>query len=169
MPVILPIKNISPSWGTNCYIAPNATLVGNVKMGNDCSVWFNAVVRGDVNTIIIGDKVNIQDGAIIHCTYEKASTHIGNCVNIGHHALIHGCTLMDYTLIGMGAIIMDHAVVQSQSIVAAGAVVLENTIIESGFIYAGTPAKKIKALTEEQKKLLLELPQRYMMYASWLA
>lgn len=169
MPVILPIKNISPSWGANCFIAPNATLVGDVKMGNDCSVWFNAVVRGDVNSIAIGDKVNIQDGAIIHCTYEKASTHIGNCVNIGHRALIHGCTLMDYTLIGMGAIIMDHAVVQSQSIVAAGAVVLENTIIESGFIYAGTPAKKIKALTEEQKKLLLELPHRYMMYASWLA
>jgi len=153
--------------GKNCFLADNATVVGEVVMGDQCSVWFNAVVRGDVNSIHIGNKVNIQDGAIIHCTYQKAKTVIGNNVSIGHNAIIHGCTLEDEVLIGMGSIVMDHAVVQKHSIVAAGSVVLENTIVESGSIYAGAPAKKVKTLTEEQRKLLEALPDRYIMYTTW--
>ena len=153
--------------GKNCFLADNATVVGDVVMGDQCSVWFNAVVRGDVNSIHIGNKVNIQDGAIIHCTYQKARTVIGNNVSIGHNAIIHGCTLEDEVLIGMGSIVMDHAVVQKHSIVAAGSVVLENTIVESGTIYAGAPAKKVKTLTGEQRKLLEALPDRYIMYTTW--
>src|ERR1051325_3764602 len=149
MPVILPVNNISPKMGNNCYIAPNATIVGDVIMGNDCSVWFNAVVRGDVNYIRIGDKVNIQDGVCIHCTFQKAATTIGNNVSIGHHAIVHGCTILDDVLIGMGAIIMDHALIRSNTIIAAGAVVLENTICEEGSIYAGVPAKKIRDIRPE--------------------
>ena len=165
--VILPVKGIHPTWGEACFIAPNATLVGDVKMGNRCSVWFNAVIRGDVNSITIGDDTNIQDGAVIHATYQKASTHIGNRVSIGHNALVHGCTVKDHVLIGMGAIVMDHAEVQSFCIIAAGSVVLENTICESGYLYAGTPAKKIKPLSEEQRELLKRLPDNYILYASW--
>ena len=167
MALLLPVKGIHPVFGENCFLAPNATVVGDVVMGKSCSVWFNAVVRGDVHSIRIGDKVNIQDGAIIHCTYQKAATVIGNNVNIGHNALVHGCTLKDNVLVGMGAIIMDHAVVEPFSIVAAGSVVLENTIIESGFIYAGAPAKKIKAISAEQRVLLEELADRYVMYSGW--
>jgi len=165
--VILPVKGIHPTWGEACFIAPNATLVGDVKMGNRCSVWFNAVIRGDVNSITIGDDTNIQDGAVIHATYQKASTHIGNRVSIGHNALVHGCTVKDHVLIGMGAIVMDHAEVQSFCIIAAGSVVLENTVCESGYLYAGTPAKKIKPLSEEQRELLKRLPDNYILYASW--
>ena len=167
MPLILPVKGKSPSWGDNCFIADNATIVGDVVMGANCSVWFNAVIRGDVNYIRIGDNSNIQDGAVIHCTYLKAATEIGNNVSVGHNALVHGCTLNDHVLIGMGAIVMDHAVVEEYVIIAAGSVVLENTICESGFLYAGTPAKKIKPLTNEQRELLKKLPQNYMMYADW--
>lgn len=137
-------------------------------MGDDCSVWFNAVVRGDVNSITIGNKVNIQDGAIIHCTYQKAKTTIGNNVSIGHNAIVHGCTLMDNVLVGMGAIVMDNCLVESNSIIAAGAVVLENTHIESGTIYAGIPAKKVKDLTIEQTKELIErIANNYLMYSDW--
>jgi len=167
MPLIIPVKGIHPSFGKNCFIAENATIAGEVAMGDDCSIWFNAVVRGDVNSITIGNKVNIQDGAIIHCTYQKAKTVIGNNCSIGHRAIVHGCTLEDNVLIGMGAIIMDHAVIQSNSIIAAGALVLENTVVESGHVYAGVPAKKIKPITAEQQKLLAALPDRYVMYAGW--
>jgi carbonic anhydrase/acetyltransferase-like protein (isoleucine patch superfamily) len=167
MALIKSVKGITPVFGKNCFLADNATVVGNVVMDDDCSIWFNAVVRGDVNSIKVGKKVNIQDGAIIHCTYERAETVIGDFVNIGHNAIIHGCTLQNRVLVGMGAIVMDHAVVQSYCIIGAGAVVLENTICESGYIYAGTPAKKIKAISDEQRKLLDELPDRYVMYSEW--
>ncbi len=167
MAIIKELKGIRPKLGRDCFVAENATITGDVVMGNECSIWFNAVIRGDVNSIRIGDKVNIQDGAVIHCTYQKAATVIGSYCNIGHNATVHGCTLEDRVLIGMGAIIMDHAVVEKYCIVAAGAIVLENTRLESGFIYAGAPAKKIKPVSEEQKKLLDELPDRYVMYAGW--
>jgi carbonic anhydrase/acetyltransferase-like protein (isoleucine patch superfamily) len=166
-PLILPVNGKYPNWGRDCFIADNATLVGDVTMGDKCSVWFTAVIRGDVNYIKIGHHTNIQDGAIIHATYKKAATNIGNYVSIGHRALVHGCTLNDYVLVGMGAIIMDNAVVEDYVIIAAGAVVLENTICESGFLYAGMPAKKIKPLTEEQKNLLRNLPDNYVMYSEW--
>src|SRR5437868_4385551 len=149
MPVILPVENKFPQFGNNCFLAPNSTIVGDVIMGNDCSIWFNAVVRGDVNFIRIGDKVNIQDGACIHCTFKRTSTTIGNNVSIGHNAIVHGCTLYDNVLIGMGAIVMDEAVVHSNTIVAAGAVILEGAVCEGGSIYAGVPAKKIKDIPQE--------------------
>jgi carbonic anhydrase/acetyltransferase-like protein (isoleucine patch superfamily) len=167
MPVILPVLNKSPEWGDNCFIAPNATLVGDVVMGANCSVWFNAVIRGDVNSIRIGNDTNIQDGAVIHATYQKAATIIGNRVSVGHNAIVHGCTLEDHILIGMAAIVMDHAIVEPYCIIAAGAVVLENTRCESGYLYAGIPAKKIKPITEEQRALLNKLPDNYIMYSDW--
>jgi len=167
MPVILPVKDKNPTWGEDCFIAENATIVGDVVMGSGCSVWFNAVIRGDVHYIKIGDNTNIQDGAVIHATYLKAPTSIGNNVSIGHNALVHGCTLHDHTLVGMGAIVMDHAIVNEFVIIAAGAVVLENTICESGFLYAGMPAKRIKPLTEEQLAMLKQLPKNYIMYSGW--
>jgi carbonic anhydrase/acetyltransferase-like protein (isoleucine patch superfamily) len=167
MPVILPVKDKSPVWGSDCFIAENCTIVGDVVMGDNCSVWFNAVIRGDVHYIKIGNNTNIQDGAVIHATYLKAPTNIGNNVSIGHNALVHGCTLHNHTLVGMGAIVMDHAVVNEFVIIAAGAVVLENTICESGYLYAGIPAKKIKPLTDEQRAMLKQLPQNYIMYSGW--
>lgn len=167
MPLILPVKDKSPAWGNDCFIAPNATIVGDVSMGNNCSVWFNAVIRGDVNTITIGNNTNIQDGAVIHATYMRAATTIGNNVSIGHNALVHGCMLHDHVLVGMGAIVMDHADVQEYCIIGAGSVVLENTVCESGYLYAGTPAKKIKPITPEQRELLESLPNNYFMYSSW--
>jgi carbonic anhydrase/acetyltransferase-like protein (isoleucine patch superfamily) len=169
MPLILPVNDKSPSWGADCFIAENCTIVGDVILGKNCSVWFNAVIRGDVNYIKIGDYTNIQDGAVIHATYLKAATEIGNYVSIGHNALVHGCTLKDHVLIGMGAIVMDKAVVEEYVIIAAGAIVLENTICESGFLYAGVPAKKIKPITVEQRELLDKLPHNYVMYASWFS
>lgn len=167
MPVILPVKDKSPVWGKDCFIAENATIVGDVVMGNKCSVWFNAVIRGDVNYIRIGNNSNIQDGAVIHCTYNGAPTDVGNYVSIGHNALVHGCTLKDHTLIGMGAIVMDYAVVEEYVIIGAGSVVLERTVCESGYLYAGTPAKKIKPLTDEQRAMLDRLPDNYVMYSGW--
>ncbi len=168
MALILPVRDILPKIAESCYLAENSTVIGDVVIGEKSSIWFNAVVRGDVNSIRIGKYVNIQDGAIIHCTYQKAKTVIGDRCNIGHNAIIHGCRLHDNVLVGMGAIIMDHAIIESFSIIGAGSVVLENTIVESGFIYAGTPAKKIKPITPEQRKLLEELPDRYVMYSGWL-
>ena len=156
-----------PVWGNHCFIAENATIVGDVVMGNNCSVWFNAVVRGDVNYIKIGNNSNIQDGAVIHCTYNGAATNIGNYVSIGHNALVHGCTLKDHSLVGMGAIVMDNTVVEEYVIIGAGSVVLERTICESGYLYAGTPAKKIKPLTTEQRAMLDRLPDNYVMYSEW--
>jgi carbonic anhydrase/acetyltransferase-like protein (isoleucine patch superfamily) len=168
MPVIKPVKDKSPRFGSNVYIAENATIVGDVICGDDCSFWFNSVVRGDVHFIKMGNKVNVQDGAVIHCTYQKAPTTIGNNVSIGHNALVHGCTVHDNVLIGMGAIVMDHCVVESNSIVAAGSVVLEGTRIESGSVYAGVPAKKVKmvdqALFEGE---IQRISNNYVMYASW--
>lgn len=167
MPLILPVKDKNPVWGSDCYIAENATIVGDVIMGDNCSVWFNAVVRGDVNHIRIGNNTNIQDGAVIHCTYLYAGTDIGNNVSIGHNALVHGCILKDNVLVGMGAIVMDHAVVEEFVIIAAGAIVLENTICESGYLYAGIPAKKIKPITDQQREMLKRLPNNYIMYSGW--
>src|SRR5688572_19983626 len=168
MPLILPIKGVSPELGEGCFVAENATIVGDVKLGNECTVWFNAVIRGDVNGIRIGNKTNIQDGAIIHCTYQKAATTVGSNVSVGHNAIVHGCTIEDNVLIGMGAIVMDNVVVQKNCIVAAGSVVLENTICESGFIYAGAPAKKVKPLSQEQIDNLDKVANNYVLYASWL-
>ena len=168
MALIKSVKGKSPIFEANVYLAENATVVGDVKMGSDCSVWFSAVIRGDVNSIRIGNKVNIQDGAVIHCTYQKAATILGNNVSVGHNALVHGCTIHDNVLVGMGAIVMDGVVVESNSIIAAGAVVLERTHIESGTIYAGIPAKKVKELNEEQTARLIEgISNNYVMYSSW--
>ncbi|TCD29733.1 gamma carbonic anhydrase family protein [Pedobacter psychrodurus] len=167
MPLILPVKDKYPEIGKDNFIAENATIVGDVIIGDKCSVWFNAVIRGDVNAITIGNESNIQDGAVIHATYLKAATHIGNRVSVGHNAIVHGCTVQDNVLIGMGAIVMDHAVIEEYCIIAAGSVVLENTICETGYLYAGTPAKKIKPITEEQRALLNKLPDNYIMYSGW--
>ena len=168
MAVILSVNGKAPEMGENCFIAPNATIVGDVKMGNDCSIWFNAVLRGDVNSIEMGNKVNVQDGAVIHCTYQKTKTIIGNSVSIGHNAIVHGCTLEDNVLVGMGAIVMDNVRVGSNSIIAAGAVVLENTIIENGCIFAGVPAKKVKMVSEALiSGEINRIADNYLMYSSW--
>jgi carbonic anhydrase/acetyltransferase-like protein (isoleucine patch superfamily) len=167
MPLILPVKGVYPTIGNDCFLAENSTIVGDVTIGKQCSVWFSAVIRGDVNFITIGDNTNIQDGAVIHCTYLKAPTIIGNNVSIGHNALVHGCVVNDHVLVGMGAIVMDHAVVEEFCIIAAGAIVLENMRCESGFLYAGIPARKIKPLTDEQIALLKKLPENYKMYSNW--
>ncbi len=168
MALIKSVKGKTPIFGDNVYLAENATVLGDVKMGSDCSVWFSTVIRGDVNSIRIGNKVNIQDGAVIHCTYQKSSTILGNNVSVGHNALVHGCTIHDNVLVGMGAIVMDRVVVESNSIIAAGAVVLEGTHIESGTIYAGIPAKKVKELNKEQTALLIKgISNNYVMYSSW--
>ncbi len=168
MPTILPVREKEPRFGTNCFIAENATIVGEVTAGDDCSFWFQSVVRGDVHFIKMGNKVNVQDGAIIHATYMKAPTTIGNNVSIGHRAIVHGCTIEDNVLIGMGAIVMDHAVVQKNCLIAAGAVVLENTICESGYIYAGVPAKKVKKISQEQfDGTINRISNSYVKYASW--
>ena len=168
MALIKTVRGKTPSFGTNCYLAENATIVGDVIMGKDCSVWFQTVVRGDVNSIRIGNKVNIQDAAIIHCTYQKAPTTIGNNVSIGHRAIVHGCTIHDNVLIGMGAIVMDHAVVEEKVLIAAGAVVLENAHLKSGGVYAGVPAKRIKELSPELLEGQIQrIAENYKMYASW--
>jgi len=168
MPLILSVKGMSPEFGSNCYIAPNATITGDVITGNDCSIWFNAVIRGDVNSIRLGDKVNVQDGAIIHCTYLKAKTVIGNNVSIGHNAIVHGCVIEDNVLIGMGALVMDHAHIGSNCVIAAGSVVLENTIVEAESIYAGVPAKKIKKISEQMiSGEINRIANNYVMYAGW--
>lgn len=168
MPVILPVEGVSPQFGDDCFIAPNATIVGDVVTGHQCSFWFNAVVRGDVNSIRLGNKVNVQDGAVIHCTYQRAGTIIGNNVSIGHNAIVHGCTVHDDVLIGMGAIIMDEAVIGSNSIIAAGAVVLEGTHVEPGTIYAGVPAKKVKNISQELiKGEINRIADNYIKYSGW--
>lgn len=167
MALILPVRGIHPTFGKDCFLAPNATVVGEVAMGNECSVWFNAVVRGDVHSITIGNRTNIQDGAVIHCTYQKYKTTIGNHVSIAHNAVVHGCTLEDEVLIGMGAIVMDGAVVQRGAIVAAGAIVLQRTVVEAGSIYAGNPAKFIKKVSPEQAEIFLRTANNYVMYKEW--
>ncbi|MHA4807914.1 gamma carbonic anhydrase family protein [Flavitalea flava] len=168
MATILPVEGVSPQFGKDCFVAPNATIVGDVVMGDNCSVWFNAVVRGDVNSIRIGDKVNIQDGVVIHCTYQKTKTTIGNNVSIGHNAIVHGCTICDKVLVGMGAIIMDNAEIGSNSIIAAGAVVLEGTKIEAGTIYGGIPARKIKDIPVDLITGQIDrIAHNYTTYAGW--
>ena len=166
--IIKTLKNKTPKFGKNCFLAENCTIIGEVEMGNDCSVWFNAVIRGDVHYIKIGNNVNIQDSAIIHATYQKSPTNIGDNVSIAHRAIVHGCTIKDNVLIGMGAIILDDAVINSNSIIAAGAIVTKGTIVESGSVYAGTPAKKIKNIDEKLSKGEIQrIANSYSMYASW--
>jgi carbonic anhydrase/acetyltransferase-like protein (isoleucine patch superfamily) len=168
MPLILPVQGVSPRFGENCFIAENATVVGDVVMGEYCSVWFNAVVRGDVHYIRIGDLVNIQDGAVLHCTYQKAPLNIGSRVSIGHRALVHGCTIHDNVLIGMGSIVMDGCVIESNSIIAAGAVLLEGTHVASGSVYAGIPAKKVKEVSRELfDGEIRRIADNYKLYSSW--
>lgn len=170
MATILAVNGKDPQIGKNCFVAPNATIVGEVEMGDDCSIWFNAVIRGDVHYIKMGDKVNVQDGAIIHCTFQKHPTQIGNHVSIGHNAMVHGCTIHDNVLIGMGSIVMDACVVHSNSIIAAGAVVLEGTIVEEGSIYAGVPAKKVKTISQELiNGEIHRISNNYVQYASWFS
>jgi carbonic anhydrase/acetyltransferase-like protein (isoleucine patch superfamily) len=168
MALILPVKNILPKFGTNCFLAPNATVVGDVITGDDCSIWFNAIVRGDVNSIRIGNKVNIQDGAVLHCTYQKTTLDIGDNVSIGHNAIVHGCKLHPNVLVGMGAIIMDNCEVGSNTIIAAGAVLTEGTIVPEGCIYAGVPAKKIRDISKELIHGEIDrIANNYLMYSSW--
>ncbi len=168
MAFILPVNGIEPSLGKNTFIAPNATIVGDVICGDDCSFWFNAVVRGDVNSIRLGNKVNIQDGAVIHCTYQKTKTILGNNVSVGHNAIVHGSLVHDNVLIGMGAIVMDNCEIGSNSIIAAGAVLTEGTIVPSGCIYAGVPAKKVKDISEELiSGEINRIANNYLMYSTW--
>jgi carbonic anhydrase/acetyltransferase-like protein (isoleucine patch superfamily) len=168
MAIIKSVNGVHPSIPEDCFIAENATIVGDVKLGNECSVWFNAVLRGDVNRIIVGNKVNIQDGAVIHCTYQKHATLIGNNVSIGHNAIVHGCTIQDNVLVGMGAIVMDHAVVHSGSIIGAGSVVLENSVVEAGWIWAGVPAKPVKKVSSELTVgQINRIADNYLMYSGW--
>ena len=168
MALIKKCRGFIPQIGEDCWIAENATLVGDLVMGNQCSVWFNAVIRADVNSIRIGNRVNIQDGAILHCTYEKTKVDIADNVSVGHNALIHGCKIESNVLIGMGAIVMDNCHVESNSIVAAGAVLLEGTKVESWSIYAGVPAKKVKTLSEKLFKGEVErISKNYIKYSSW--
>lgn len=170
MAVILPVEGISPTFGNSCFVAPNATIVGDVVMGDECSVWFSAVVRGDVNSIRMGNKVNVQDGAVIHATYQKTKAIIGNNVSIGHNAIVHGCTIHDNVLVGMGAIIMDNAEIGSNSIIAAGAVVLESTKVEPGSIYAGVPAKKVKDISQEMIRGEIDrIANNYIKYSGWFS
>ena len=167
MAIIKSLRGHTPQFGKNCFLADNAVVVGEVKMGDNCTIWFNAIVRGDVHSITIGDNTNIQDGAIIHCTYLKAKTVIGSNVSIAHNAIVHGCTVEDNVLIGMGAIIMDDAVIGADSVIAAGAVVLAGTLVEPGSIYAGTPAKRVKAIGPEMKEVIARTAKNYPMYAEW--
>ena len=168
MALIKECRGFAPQFGEDCYLAENATVVGDVVMGNECSVWFNAVVRGDVNSIRMGNRVNVQDGAVIHCTYEKTKVNLGNLVSIGHNALVHGCTVEDNVLIGMGAIVMDDCYIEANSIIAAGAVLLEGTRVESWSIYAGVPAKKVKTLSPELfEGEVQRISNNYVMYSGW--
>ncbi len=168
MAIIKELNGHTPRFGKNCFLADNAAVIGQVKTGDDCSIWFGAVLRGDVNYIKIGNKVNIQDNATIHATYQKYPTRIGNNVSIAHNAVVHGCTIHDNVLIGMGAVILDNAVVESNSIVAAGSVVTKGTVVESGWIYAGIPAKKIKEVGPDLLKGEVErIVEAYSMYAGW--
>lgn len=166
--LIKSVRGYTPAYGSDCFFAENATVIGDVILGDGVSVWYQAVIRGDVNAIRIGNKVNIQDGVVIHATFETAPTHIGNNVSIGHKAIVHGCTLQDNVLVGMGSIVMDHCVIGSNSIIAAGAVVTQNTIVAPGSIYAGVPARKIKDIDSDlQQNEIERIAKNYILYASW--
>lgn len=168
MAIIKKLNGYTPKFGNNCFLADNAVIIGDVEMGDDCSIWFGAVLRGDVHSIRIGNKVNIQDNATIHATYKKSPTYIGNNVSIAHNAVVHGCTIKDNVLVGMGAIVLDNAIIESNTIIAAGSVVTKGTVVESGWVYAGTPAKKMKELGEELLKGEVErIVNSYSMYAGW--
>ncbi|MCP9613064.1 gamma carbonic anhydrase family protein [Coprobacter tertius] len=168
MALIKSVRGFTPKIGENCFLADNATLIGDVTLGNDCSIWFNTVLRGDVNTITIGNRVNIQDGSVLHTLYQKSTIEIGDDVSIGHNVTIHGATIKDGALIGMGAVVLDHAVVGEGAIVAAGSVVLSNTVIEPGSLWAGTPAKFIKMVdTEQSKEINQKIAKNYLMYSEW--
>ncbi|MEQ8582781.1 MAG: gamma carbonic anhydrase family protein [Marinoscillum sp.] len=167
MALIKSVRGYTPEIGKECWLAENATIVGEVTMGAQCTVWFNAVIRGDVNYIKIGDRTNIQDNVTIHGTFEKAPTNIGSDVSIGHNAIVHGCTVQDQVLIGMGAMVMDGAVIKTGAIVAAGAVVLEGTIVEENSIYAGVPARKVKDVEGKNREMLLRIAGNYIKYANW--
>ncbi len=168
MPAIIKsVRGFTPEFGANCFFADNAVIVGEVRMGDNCTVWFNAVVRGDVHSITIGNNTNIQDCAVIHCTYQKAKTVIGSNVSIAHHAIVHGCTVHDNVLIGMGAIVMDGAEIGENSVIAAGAVVLPGTKVEPGSIYAGMPAKKVKDIGDDMREVIQRTARNYPMYAEW--
>ena len=166
--LIKTVREFTPQWGSDCFIAENATLIGDLVMGNQCSVWYQVVIRGDVNSIRIGNRVNIQDGAVIHATYEKTKTIIGNDVSIGHNAIVHGCILKDNVLVGMGSIVMDNCIVESNSIIAAGSVITQNTHVPAGTIYAGIPARKIKDIDPDLHKGEIErIAKNYLMYSGW--
>ena len=167
MAIIKPLRGITPEIGNNCFLAETAVVVGEVKMGDNCTVWFNAVVRGDVHSITIGNNTNIQDGAVIHCTYQKAKTVIGNNVSIAHNAIVHGCTIEDNVLVGMGAIVMDDAVVKEGSVIAAGAIILPGTIVDRNSIFAGVPAKRVKDTGPEMHEVIQRTANNYPMYATW--
>jgi carbonic anhydrase/acetyltransferase-like protein (isoleucine patch superfamily) len=166
--ILKELNGKKPQFGNQCFFAENAVLIGDIVMGDSCSIWYNAVLRGDVHYIKMGDKVNIQDGAVVHCTYQKSPTNIGNNVSVGHNAIIHGCTIHDNVLIGMGSIVMDDCVIESNSIIAAGAVVTQGTVVESGSIYAGVPAKKVKDISQELISGEIDrIANNYVKYASW--
>lgn len=168
MAVVKELLGKKPKFGENCFLAETAVVIGDVEMGDECSIWYNAVLRGDVHYIKMGNKVNVQDNAMIHCTYQKCPTNIGNNVSIGHNAVVHGCTIHDNVLIGMGAIVMDDCVVESYSIVAAGAVVTQNTHIKEGELWAGVPAKKIGMVSQNLKEGEIErIANNYVKYSSW--
>ena len=167
MAYIFSVRGKKPEVGKDCFLAENATVTGDVKIGDHCSIWFNAVVRGDVNSIVIGEHTNIQDGVVVHCSYEKAKTVIGKYVSVGHNAIVHGCTVKDRVLIGMGAIVMDHAVIGSGCIIAAGALVREKMVCEAGYVYAGSPARKIKKVDESLRKMVMQAAGNYPLYARW--
>ena len=168
MAIIKSVRGFTPKFGTKCFLADNAVVVGDVVMGDNCTVWFNAVVRGDVNSIIIGNNTNIQDGAIIHCTFQKSKTVIGNDVSIAHNAIVHGCTVEDNVLIGMGAVIMDDAVIGTGSVIAAGAIILPKTHVEPNSVYAGVPAKKVKDVSKEMISGEIDrIANNYVKYSSW--
>ena len=167
MAIIKTLRGFTPNFGKDCFLAETAVVIGEVKMGDNCTVWFNAVVRGDVHSITIGNNTNIQDGAVIHCTYQKAKTVIGNNVSIAHNAIVHGCTIKDNVLIGMGAIVMDDAVIEEGSVIAAGAIILPGTVVERNSIFAGVPAKRVKDTGAEMHDVIQRTANNYPMYAKW--
>jgi carbonic anhydrase/acetyltransferase-like protein (isoleucine patch superfamily) len=168
MVLIKKVKGIEPRWGKECWFAENATITGDVIMGDGCSVWFGAVIRGDVHEIRIGNYVNIQDNAVLHCTFQKSPLYIGDNVSIGHGAIVHGCRIGNNVLIGMGAIVMDDVVIEDNCVIAAGAVVLKGTHIPAGTVWGGVPAKKLKDISDELKDgEILRISSNYLMYASW--
>lgn len=166
--MIRSVRGFTPEIGENCFLAENAVVVGDVKMGKDCSIWYSVVLRGDVNPIRIGDGVNIQDGSVLHTLYEKSVIEMGDFVSIGHNVTLHGCAIRDYALVGMGSVVLDHAVVGEGAIVAAGSVVLSNTVIPAHELWGGVPARFIKKVDPEQaRELNLKIAHNYLEYASW--